>query len=489
MRRIVCKQCGKKSWSNRAYCSKCGASLKEETTEIEPHQEEQVPEQKKGRKKEILIGGFIALFIMIGGIFLFQPRIESISASYSGDRSEGVVLDENNKGIHVVGKTKNGKSVEIKRWKVWKKDTLKADSTSAVLIQYKDCDYKLKVQCNTSAVTSVNFAYQGETTEGTVIDNKSDFKVVETHKNGSKTETEDWEIKNPVTLKADTTSKVTIEADGVEAVLSIECSTSAVTGIKASYDGERKAGTVLDENSDIEALEIHKDGTKTDANNWKVENPVTLEADTTSTLKIKSGEFETELEIECSTVTLVELSATYDGKTTEGTVLDSSNAGIHVTAKYKSGTTKEVTDYKIEQPATLEADKKSSITISYEDKSCTLEVQCTTQSPEQFKAGCEAVSYEDFARNPDNYEHKEVKFSGKVLQVIENNNLICLRVQVTGNINDVVFVQYVSLGGARILEDDQITFYGYAAGLYSYESVLGSKITIPKVMAMYIDWN
>lgn len=413
MKRVVCKQCGAKSWSNMAYCPKCGAPLKEEVPEQETNLQKKEEEPRKGKKKEKILGGIIAILVMIGGIILFQPRVESISASYMGNQEEGTVLNEKNEGIRVTGKTKDGKSIKLDNWKVKKEKELKADSSSEIEIEYKDCTCKLLVECTTSAVQSVEFTYEGETTEGTVIDNKADFKVVETHKDGTKTETDDW----------------------------------------------------------------------------KVEKTVTLEADTTSKLKIKAGKFETELSVECSTMTLTELSATYDGKTIEGTVLDSSNTGIHVTAKYKNGTTKEITDYKVGEPATLEADKKSSITISYGDKNCTLEVQCTTQSPEQFKASCEAISYEDFARNPDNYDDRKVKFSGKVLQVVEINDLVCLRVQVTGNINDVVFVQYASMGGARILEDDQIVFYGYAAGLYSYESVLGAKITLPKVMAMYVDWN
>ena len=472
-----------------AYCPKCGAPLKEETPEQEADLPKKEEEPKKGKKKEKIIGGIIAILVMIGGIFLLQPKVESISASYMGNQEEGTVLNEKNEGIRVTGKTKDGKSIKLDNWKVKKEKKLKADSSSEIEIEYKDCTCKLLVECTTSAVQSVEFTYEGETTEGTVIDDKADFKVIEIHKDGTETENDDWKIEKPVTLEADTTSKVTIEADGAKAEVSIKCSTSAITGITASYGGERKAGTVLNEKSDIEVLEIHKDGTKTETDDWKVEKTVTLEADTTSKLKIKAGEFETELSVECSTMTLTELSATYDGKTIEGTVLDASNTGIHVTAKYKNGTTKEITDYKVGQPATLEADKKSSITISYGDKNCTLEVQCTTQSPEQFKASCEAISYEDFARNPDNYDDRKVKFSGKVLQVVEINDLVCLRVQVTGNINDVVFVQYASLGGARILEDDQIVFYGYAAGLYSYESVLGAKITLPKVMAMYVDWN
>ena len=37
----------------------------------------------------------------------------------------------------------------------------------------------------------------------------------------------------------------------------------------------------------------------------------------------------------------------------------------------------------------------------------------------------------------------------------------------------------------RILEDDIITIWGECDGLYSYESVLGSKVSLPKIDVKY----
>ena len=37
----------------------------------------------------------------------------------------------------------------------------------------------------------------------------------------------------------------------------------------------------------------------------------------------------------------------------------------------------------------------------------------------------------------------------------------------------------VPSGGARILEDDVMTFYGVMHGMYSYESIFGATITAP----------
>lgn len=40
-------------------------------------------------------------------------------------------------------------------------------------------------------------------------------------------------------------------------------------------------------------------------------------------------------------------------------------------------------------------------------------------------------------------------------------------------------------GSDRILEDDIITIWGECDGLYSYESVLGSKVSLPKIDVKY----
>ena len=51
----------------------------------------------------------------------------------------------------------------------------------------------------------------------------------------------------------------------------------------------------------------------------------------------------------------------------------------------------------------------------------------------------------------------------------------------------LVKYKYSSSSESRILEDDIITLYGKSMGTYTYESVLGSPITVPYIDAMYID--
>ena len=111
-----------------------------------------------------------------------------------------------------------------------------------------------------------------------------------------------------------------------------------------------------------------------------------------------------------------------------------------------------------------------------------------------FKKMCEKVKYDTLARYPKDYLLKPLYFKGKVVQAIEKNDGYVLRVNVTkGSYSiwrDTVWVEYTPENNnrGRILEDDIITFYGYGADTISYETVMGATVTIPAVLAMYVDY-
>lgn len=111
-----------------------------------------------------------------------------------------------------------------------------------------------------------------------------------------------------------------------------------------------------------------------------------------------------------------------------------------------------------------------------------------------FKKMCEKVKYDTLARYPSDYLLKPIMYKGKVVQVMEDGNDYVLRVNVTkgsyGIYRDTVWVEYTrnSTDSGRILEDDIITFYGYGADVISYETVMGATVTIPAVLAVYIDY-
>lgn len=114
-------------------------------------------------------------------------------------------------------------------------------------------------------------------------------------------------------------------------------------------------------------------------------------------------------------------------------------------------------------------------------------------SEEDYKAQCNVISYEEIARNPNKYKGQKAVFKGCVHQVIENGKDINIIVGVTdtgffGFWDDNIYVDYkASANESRILEEDIITMYGELKGLYTYQSVVGSTITIPHFKALFID--
>lgn len=114
------------------------------------------------------------------------------------------------------------------------------------------------------------------------------------------------------------------------------------------------------------------------------------------------------------------------------------------------------------------------------------------QGEEEFKASCQYYYYDDLARNPKNYIGEPVILYGEVVQVMEDGSNVELRVDITEceyGFEDTIYVTYTrkSPNESRILEDDIITLWGISNDTISYETVLGSSLTIPYVEAAYIE--
>ena len=79
------------------------------------------------------------------------------------------------------------------------------------------------------------------------------------------------------------------------------------------------------------------------------------------------------------------------------------------------------------------------------------------------------------------------------------SDTVTLRINVTKEtyeyIDDVYYTDTVYCtvkipdGDDRILDDDIITFWGTCEGMYSYISVLGSSISLPKIDIQYFEIN
>lgn len=177
------------------------------------------------------------------------------------------------------------------------------------------------------------------------------------------------------------------------------------------------------------------------------------------------------------------ISAEYDGSRAANTRIYDENDDIIVTAYYEDGSTEEVEGWTVQNPKKLKADKTSTFNISFEGKNCTLKIKCSTVSKKAFMAKCKTYSFDELSRDPDKYEGKLIKISGKVLQEMTGS----YRIATDGGWDNVVYINYYPAGEKRILEDDYITVYGTFDGLTSYETVLGATVTIPEITGKYVD--
>ena len=53
--------------------------------------------------------------------------------------------------------------------------------------------------------------------------------------------------------------------------------------------------------------------------------------------------------------------------------------------------------------------------------------------------------------------------------------------------NILIMLPLVFSGSIFDVKKDIVTIYGQSTGTYTYESVLGSSVTVPSITAMYVD--
>lgn len=117
---------------------------------------------------------------------------------------------------------------------------------------------------------------------------------------------------------------------------------------------------------------------------------------------------------------------------------------------------------------------------------------------QSFKDSCETIDFDTLSRNPDKYKGNNYKFTGEVIQVQEGwFDSVDLRINVTeidyeyleGSYwEDTIYATItIPEGEDNILEDDVITIWGTCDGEYTYEAVLGNKITLPKIDIKYYE--
>ncbi len=85
--------------------------------------------------------------------------------------------------------------------------------------------------------------------------------------------------------------------------------------------------------------------------------------------------------------------------------------------------------------------------------------------------------------NHDQLEYgKKVQITGKVLQNMKDGYSYYIRLAMDDDYDKVVLIDIASYDYDDIIaEDDNVTFYGTAEGLTSYESTWGKEVTLPSM--------
>ena len=118
-------------------------------------------------------------------------------------------------------------------------------------------------------------------------------------------------------------------------------------------------------------------------------------------------------------------------------------------------------------------------------------IATATLTPAEWQAAAQTVAFEDLARNTEAWVGKLVHLRGVVMQVSELDAGATLLVYVTKPEKmpwtDTVWVDFPGYGpGQRVLEGDLIDFVARVDGRHSYTAVLGQRITLPRMTAMWL---
>ena len=111
---------------------------------------------------------------------------------------------------------------------------------------------------------------------------------------------------------------------------------------------------------------------------------------------------------------------------------------------------------------------------------------------DNYKAACKETAYKDIARDSNGLIGDYVKFTGEVIQVMEEQKTYRMNVTADdyGFYTDTIMFTYNKASDEdRILEKDIITIWGQSTGLVTYDTVLGDRITVPCVDVKYVEIN
>ena len=113
----------------------------------------------------------------------------------------------------------------------------------------------------------------------------------------------------------------------------------------------------------------------------------------------------------------------------------------------------------------------------------------------EYKTSCEEIEYKELFRNIESNKGNMFHVKGQIQQVVSDGEYESkYLISVTKNEYDywednVYVILDRTYFKDKLLEDDIVDFYGECNGSYSYTSVLGESIEVPKISVLYVDLN
>lgn len=126
--------------------------------------------------------------------------------------------------------------------------------------------------------------------------------------------------------------------------------------------------------------------------------------------------------------------------------------------------------------------KKSSSSSSAKKESSSSESESDDENLDD-QSSYQQVSYDNIARNSNDWSGKLVTFSGTVTQVNEEKGDYLLLVSMDDDADQLtmVYVPKSTMPDGDILEDDAVTVYGRSEGMTKYETVMGDENRVPSI--------
>lgn len=132
-----------------------------------------------------------------------------------------------------------------------------------------------------------------------------------------------------------------------------------------------------------------------------------------------------------------------------------------------------------------EDEKKAEVAAEAAEAAAEAQKEADKKNPATYPA----LPYDEMARNGNKHKEEKLQITGKVIQVQDTDDGgAMLRVATSADGYDDIYMVQINSDeweDHRLLEDDVITIYGDVFGLYSYESTLGGKITVPALIAVF----